>query len=137
MTSFRAPYPPSLNRMYRNFKGRTVLSAEGKAFKEQVFWLAKAAGIGSPIMGWVEVSLTLHPVEPKDSDKRAAKFGPAWHLACRCLDVDNCVKAALDALQGAAYANDSQILALLVLRGEPVPDGGLTVKVKETQWEAA
>lgn len=132
-TRFRAPYPPSLNRLWRHFKGRTVLSAEGKAFKEQVAALALAAGVESPLLGWLEVELCLHPVEPQDAKKRRAKFGPDWHLAVRCQDIDNIAKGLLDAMQGVVYANDSQLLTLLIQRGLPVPDGGVTVKVREIE----
>ena len=30
------PYPPSVNHYWRSYRGRVVLSAEGRAFREQV-----------------------------------------------------------------------------------------------------
>lgn len=38
------PMPVSANRYWRTFRGRMVVSAEAKAYKEQAGWLARAAG---------------------------------------------------------------------------------------------
>jgi crossover junction endodeoxyribonuclease RusA len=47
----------------------------------------------------------------------------------RCIDLDNGLKVAVDALQGVAYANDSQLVGISIRRGEPVPGGALVVSV--------
>ena len=45
-----------------------------------------------------------------------------------CLDLDNCLKVALDALQGCLYDNDNQVKRILLEYGEPVENGGLLIE---------
>ena len=111
------PYPPSTNRMWRVFRGRTVLSEEGRTYKAKAGWLAKAAG-AKPVAHDVVVVVTLHP--------RVNKDGSASKVV---LDLDNSLKVACDALQGVAYVNDKQIKRITAAYGNPVQDGGLTVAV--------
>lgn len=113
------PYPVSCNRYWRNFRGRQVVSAEARAYKSAA--IAAAAGI-QPLRGAVSVSMTLHPKRPKKTRPGAA---------VRCMDIDNALKVALDALNGVAYADDSQIARLLICRGAPIDGGGLAVEVTE------
>ena len=47
----------------------------------------------------------------------------------RVMDLDNCIKVALDAMQGACYANDKQAHALSIKYGDPVPGGCLNVRI--------
>lgn len=120
MIALALPYPISTNRYWRNFRGRQVVSAEARAFKSLVAWSAKKHGL-EPILGKVALILTLHPKKPKKASKAET----------RCLDLDNCMKVAIDALNGVAYLDDSQIVDLHILRGEPVKDGALNVIVQE------
>ena len=46
-----------------------------------------------------------------------------------CLDIDNCLKVALDALQGIVYENDKQVKKIIAEVGYPVVDGGLKIQV--------
>lgn len=129
------PYPPSTNRYWRSFVPRgatraiTTLSAEAVDYKATVRSIAMAHGLRK-LMGPVDLTLTLHPHEPNDAAMRARKFGPQWHEMVRCLDVDNCVKVAVDALNGLAYSDDRQVWTLLVSRGLPVPGGALVVEIE-------
>lgn len=111
------PYPPALNRYYRHFRGATVISSEGKAWKKFAALQAQASGM-RPIDGAVSVSLILHPKTKKDGTASKVR-----------MDLDACCKAALDALNGIAYGDDRQIERLLVELGAPVLDGGLSVQV--------
>jgi Holliday junction resolvase RusA-like endonuclease len=90
------PPAPSANRYWRNFRGRMVVSAEARAYKESAAWLAKAAGM-EPITGDVSVTLRVY---------RQAKRG----------DLDNSIKVSLDSLIGVAYADDSQIVRIVAER---------------------
>jgi len=90
------PPPVSANRYWRNFRGRMVVSAEAKAYKEQVAWIARAAGV-EPATGNVAVTLRVY---------RQAKRG----------DLDNSIKVSLDSLIGVAYADDSQIVRIVAER---------------------
>lgn len=113
------PYPISTNRYWRTYRGRQVVSAEARAYKALAAWSAKAAGI-TPLAGKVALALTLHPKKPL----RASK------VETRCMDLDNALKVAIDALNGVAYTDDSQVVELHILRGEPVKDGALRVFVE-------
>lgn len=90
------PIPVSANRYWRNFRGRMVISAEARAYKEEAAWIAKAAG-ATLLDG--DVSITLRVFRP-------AKRG----------DLDNSIKVILDSLQGIVYANDSQIVRIVAER---------------------
>ena len=92
------PYPPSVNRVWRQYKGRTILAAAGREFREQV---KAIVGTVQPMSGHLEVVLELYP-----RDKRVR-------------DIDNPIKAAFDALTHAGVWNDdSQVKRLVVLMRE-------------------
>lgn len=108
------PTPPSANRYWRVPKalGRPILSREARAYCERVKALAFAQGARSPLTGDIAVSIL-------------------WTRERRSGDLDGRLKIVLDALQGAAYVNDSQIVAIEARRqdrdkGEP----GLVVEVR-------
>lgn len=90
------PFPVSANRYWRNFRGRMVVSAEAKAYKQQVAWIAKAAG-AEALSGNVAVTMKV--------------YRPA-----RRMDLDNAAKILLDSLIGIAYNDDSQIVRLVAER---------------------
>ena len=102
------PYPPSSNRYWRNFRGRTVVSEEARLYKDAVGFLCNAAAI-RPIQGEVTVSVRI---------RRPAKRR----------DIDNHLKVALDALQGHVYENDSQIVELHVTMVDDKRNPGLTLE---------
>lgn len=117
MLTLSLPYPPSTNRLWRHERGGHRLSAEAIAWKRQAQWIAQAAGCGL-LVGNVEVALVLHP--------RLTKTGKASQTR---IDVDAPVKISLDSLQGIAYADDKQVVAVSCRVGQPCPDGGLTLTV--------
>lgn len=84
------PYPPSANRYWRSCRGRTFVSKEAQAYKHAVAVIAQAT-----------YGKTCHvgPVEITGSVYRPRATG----------DLDNRIKVLVDALQGIAYANDSQV----------------------------
>jgi len=90
------PIPISANRYWRNFRGRMVVSAEARAYKEEAAWIAKAAG-AQIIAGDVSITLRVY---------RAAKRG----------DLDNAIKILLDSMQGVLYTDDSQIVRIVAER---------------------
>ena len=113
------PYPISTNKMWRNFRGRMVLSAEGNAYKVTVAWLAKTHKV-KVLDGDVAITVILHPRRKKDGTASKSR-----------LDIDNVLKCALDSLNGIAYIDDKQVVMLHATIGEPVPDGGLSVLVEK------
>jgi len=46
-----------------------------------------------------------------------------------CIDLDNCLKVALDALQGIAFDNDRQIRRIVATYGDAVAHGGMRVAI--------
>ena len=99
MITLTLPFPPSVNRIWRNFGGRTILSAIGRKYRQDV-QLAIAQN-GSPRLGSMRVAVTI-VVHAPDRRKR---------------DLDNVCKAILDGLQHAGvFDDDSQVDKLLVLR---------------------
>ena len=131
------PYPVSANRYWRSFvpKGHqraiVTLSDEAKAYKKQVQWMCKAAGIIQPITGRVHVDIQLFPKRPLDFAKRMQKFGEEWDDDVQCLDLDNVNKVLFDAIKGIAIDDDKWVRKLTAERMSP--DGGdprvvLTIK---------
>lgn len=118
------PYPVSSNRYWRSFRGRdghavVVLSDEAIAFKTQVGWLVKAAGLRSPIQGMIELRMVLHPLQRKTITTKEI----------RCMDLDNALKVTIDAMNGVAYEDDKKIRRIVAERGDPVQGGAMTVEI--------
>jgi crossover junction endodeoxyribonuclease RusA len=114
------PPPVSSNRYWRIFRGRVVVSAEAKTYRAEVAMKARAKGIMTPLEGPVSVHVALCP-------EMTAKG-----LASKTrLDLDNCIKVALDALQGVAFANDKQVVKLIAEIGPAQIGGALMVEIEE------
>jgi crossover junction endodeoxyribonuclease RusA len=92
------PLPPSVNGYWRsvpatrNHRARVLISEEGRRFKDRCR-LAAIAQCRTPLTGDLSITATVY-----FRDHRR--------------DLDNVFKPLLDALQGAAYANDRQIVHL-------------------------
>ena len=111
------PYPIGSNRLWRNAKGRTIVSPEALAWKQESRLRAQAAGV-RPLSGPVSIEMVLHP--------RLTAKGRASQTR---LDVDAPIKPLLDALHGVAYANDKQVVRVSSAIGAPIPDGGLSISI--------
>ncbi len=90
------PLTPLLNRYYRKFNNRMVLSADAIAYKAEVAAICHNADI-EPLEG--DINLIAHVY-------RKQKSG----------DIDSYQKGLLDSLQGYAYLNDKQIIELHIYR---------------------
>lgn len=113
------PYPPSVNRMWRHFRGRTVLSSDGKAYKAEVQRLALAKG-AELMTGSLRLRVKLLP--------KTKKNGTASAIV---MDLSNCLKVAEDALQGVCYANDRQVESIRLDYGDAVDGGGLIIRIEK------
>ena len=107
------PYPPSINHYWRRVGPRTLISREGRRFRERVLAILAAMHI-QPLCGRLVVDVV---VFPPDNRRR---------------DIDNVFKALLDAMQhGGAYADDSQIVRLSIEKRRPVEGGKTIVRIEK------
>ena len=96
----------------------TVISKRALEYRKSVKAICYAYGV-QPMEGKLAVFLTLCARKPKkDTGKEP-----------RVIDLDNCAKVMLDALQGVGYENDKQVRALSLKYGDPVPGGCLNVMI--------
>ena len=117
MITLNLPYPVSLNRMYRVFKGRIVPSQEATRWGNEVRYIASRL---KPTLTYDDVNMVVE-IQPKLTiTGRASK---------QLVDIDAPLKKLFDALEGIVYANDKQIRRLYVYYGKPVEDGGLIVTI--------
>ena len=125
-------YPPSANRYWRHSArggfAKVHLSAEAKAYREDVAWRARLAGV-QPIEGRVALTVRLYPHRPKDWQKRQRKDPETWGDTVQCIDLGNCEKVLSDALNGVAWHDDSQHRRIVLERCDP-DDGGARVEVE-------
>jgi len=113
--SLELPWPPSSNRYYRNVGHRTLISKDGRAYKEQVALLA-IEQLGIPLRA-LEGNVTLR-VELFPPDRRRR-------------DIDNHAgKALLDSLQHAGVLqDDSQVVELHAVMRPPERRGRCLVEI--------
>lgn len=103
------PYPPSVNSYWRANGHRRYISKEGVEFTKSVNLIVKESNFESFGENKIAVSVEIHP-------RSKRKF-----------DLDNTLKAILDALMKAGmYNDDSQIDYIEIVRKEAV-DGGKAV----------
>lgn len=128
------PYPLSANRYWKaiTIPGRTMMapSKEAKAYKAEVGWVAKKAGILAPIKGRVAIEIRLYPARPQDWARRARKDPAGWDDDVRCLDLDNANKVLFDALKGVAIEDDRWVRRIVAERMEPDGAARVVVRIK-------
>lgn len=123
------PYPPSANRYWRSvvpwgrFTAVVKLSEEARAYKEQVWWLAKQAGVRHPYGGRVEIEVQLYPKRPKDWASRARKAPDTWDDDVKSIDLDNALKVLVDAVKGLVIVDDCRRYVRRIALEHMVPDG--------------
>lgn len=114
MIQLQLPYPPSVNRYYRNVGSRTLISRDGRKYRQRVEALLARLRI-RPTEGPLAVVVDLFP-----PDRRRR-------------DVDNAMKSLLDSMQhGGAYHDDSQIVYLEIHKREPERGGRVAVQISST-----
>ena len=99
--TLRLPEPPSANRWWRNVNGRMVTSKAAREYKQAALLLAMVQG-AQRTDGPLRVSLV-------------------WYRSRKAGDLDKRIGVLLDALQGTAYDNDSQIVELHATRSDADP----------------
>jgi Holliday junction resolvase RusA-like endonuclease len=88
------PEPPSANRWWRHVGPRVVTSQAAREYKQLV---------------WVRLMAARVVTIPVDVPVR---ISVAWFRARKSGDLDKRLGVLLDALQGTAYVNDSQIVRI-------------------------
>ncbi len=113
MLKLTLPFPPSINHYWRRVGNRTIISKAGREFRERVVARLKRKNL-DPIDGELAVEIQ---ISPPDRRRR---------------DLDNCLKALLDAMQhGGVYHDDFQIACLMIERLPPVKNGNAIVTIRE------
>lgn len=117
MIDLRLPWPPSMNHYWRHVGPKVLISKAGRQYRqrvaEDVIMQTLACGLARGVPGRVKVEILATP-----PDRRAR-------------DLDNALKATLDALQAAGvFDNDALIDDLRIRRQEPKPPGHLCVRVE-------
>lgn len=113
------PLPPSVNTYWRNFRGRTVLSASGREYKLLVQEYVATHNL--PKFGNARLSASI-TIFPRDKRKQ---------------DIENRLKALNDALQDAGlFDDDEQFDRIYICRGSIKKGGGCTITVATIENEA-
>lgn len=106
------PWPPSVNHYWRHTKTGHYISEQGKIYRNTVYYICVSLRGILPENAKLSVSIEAFP-----PDKRRR-------------DLDNLLKATLDALQYAmVYQDDYQIDLLTIARKSPL-NGILKVTIK-------
>ena len=109
------PWPPSMNHYWRNVSGRTLISKEGRLYRERIQAQAIAEGWSLWLGRSERLAVRINAIPP---DKRRR-------------DLDNMLKPMLDALTHAGlWDDDSQIDDLHICRHPPRAGGLMIVEVR-------
>lgn len=113
MIELTLPWPPSVNRYWRTFQGRMIISAEGRSYRKAVADQVLIQRGAKHYEGKMKVEIQ------------------AWRPDNRRRDLDNLLKAVLDACTHAGvWVDDSNIVDLRIYWAEDI-GGMLKVKVSE------
>ena len=123
--------------MPKGFKAPvTTVSKEAKAYRDDLAYAARAAGLRTPIDGRVRVAIELYPQRPQDWAKRARLKPFGWDDDVRCIDLDNATKVLFDALKGVAFGDDKYVFEYSAKRMEPDGDARVVVRIEAIAQQA-
>lgn len=105
------PYPPSINSLYSTFRGRRIISAQGRKFKRDVAIIAKTQG-AFILDGNLSVNFRVF---------RPRKIG----------DLDNRLKISQDALKGICFEDDKQIVEIHAFRFDDRTNPRIEIDIKQ------
>ena len=109
------PFPPSVNRIWRQHGGRTLISREYRAWKSQALDHLAVQRLGETPPEWLSGRLSVYIYLQPDNHRR-------W-------DIDNRTKAVLDAIENIGF-DDAQVDVLHVERQERASIARCVVKIE-------
>lgn len=114
-THLTLPWPPSLNRIWRAVGGKILLSEAARDYKRAAAAALPIGRVPPPLTGRLLVWMTLHPP--------LKLAGARW-------DIANREKLMIDTLtEQRVWLDDSQIDAMVILRGEPSGAGRVELTI--------
>ena len=114
-THLTLPWPPSLNRIWRAVGGKILLSLIARNYKRAAAAALPVGRVPPPLTGRLLVWMTLHPP--------VKLAGARW-------DIANREKLMIDTLtEQRVWLDDSQIDAMVILRGEPSGAGRVELTI--------
>jgi crossover junction endodeoxyribonuclease RusA len=117
MIDLSLPWPPSVNRYWRTFQGRMIISAEGRTYRKAVADQVLIQRGAKHYQGKLKVQIE------------------AWRPDNRRRDLDNLLKAVLDSLTHAGvWEDDGNIIDLRIYWAESI-GGMLKVNIQEVPVE--
>ena len=119
MITISLPYPVSMNAIWRSCGNKQVLTQEARRYRNEIKYACSKAK-ARLIPGEVSVVIELRP--KMTATGRASKI---------LMDLDNCIKATLDGLQGIVIDNDRNVKRIYAYYGEPVESGGLVITIEK------
>ena len=106
--------PPSVNSIYRSFRGRVCLSKTYKDFQTKMKDILEKRIDISPMTGPIALEVKFHI-----SDRRKH-------------DLDNLLKALIDTLQPICFADDNQIVSISAVKIMNCESSITLVKITES-----
>lgn len=113
----KLPWPPSVNKYWGHGRGRAWVKPEGERYRTKVWFIFRDSPYHDAWYGESECKGFQVHIEAFPPDRRRR-------------DLDNLLKAPLDALENAGvYPDDSMIHDLRIQRCSQVEDGALKVTI--------
>lgn len=113
--TFTLPYPPSKNRMWRTFRGRQILSKEGRDYYKETTAMLKATWTANPIDYPVRMVLTA--TKP---DRRRRDVLNLTHAVCDALQYGGVLTDDELIWDGRACWRIDSVGELVIVSGQPV-----------------
>jgi len=115
MIELDLPFPPSVNTYWRTFQGRMLISKKGREYRKAVSEQILLQKCNKHLKGKIRVTIE------------------AWRPDKRRRDLDNLLKAPLDALTHAGVYEDDQLIVDLRIFWAEDQAGKLKVKIEEIE----
>jgi crossover junction endodeoxyribonuclease RusA len=115
MIELTLPFPPSVNTYWRTFNGRMLISKKGREYRKAVADEIILQKGNKHLKGKIKMTIE------------------AWRPDNRKRDLDNLLKAPLDALTHAGVYEDDQLIVDLRIFWAEDQAGKLKVKIEEIE----